>query len=141
MSQYIPQAVQEHIRSQAKNQCGYCKSAQKYVLGQLEIDHIIPTAKGGSDDKENLWLACRMCNNFKGTPTHAIDPVSGQQVRLFSPRHQSWKRHFLWDAEGTRIIGRTACGRVTIIALQLNHPIAVMVRQQWVTAGWHPPTD
>ena len=140
MSQHISQKVQERVRSQAKNRCGYCQSAQKYVLGPLEIDHIVPVAKNGSDDEKNLWLACRMCNNFKGTQTHAFDPITGQEIRLFNPRRQSWKQHFSWDEEGTRIIGRTPCGRATIIALQLNHPIALMVRQQWVAAGWHPPS-
>jgi hypothetical protein len=36
-------------------------------------------------------------------------------------------------------MGRTTCGRATIIALQLNNMIAIMVRREWVAAGWHPP--
>ncbi|WP_260441293.1 HNH endonuclease [Microcystis sp. M31BS1] len=35
----------------------------------LEIEHIIPKAKGGSDDEYNLWLACRLCNGYKGRQT------------------------------------------------------------------------
>jgi len=31
----------------------------------LEIDHMIPKARGGTDEEANLWLACRMCNSFK----------------------------------------------------------------------------
>ncbi len=38
-----------------------------------------------------------------------------------------------------RIIGKTPCGRATVIALQLNNWIAVMVRREWIAAGWHPP--
>ncbi|MCY7332966.1 MAG: HNH endonuclease [Pseudanabaena sp. CAN_BIN31] len=34
-------------------------------MGILEIDHIIAKATGGTDDEKNLWLACRLCNNFK----------------------------------------------------------------------------
>ncbi|WP_313934772.1 HNH endonuclease signature motif containing protein [Nostoc sp. FACHB-280] len=53
MSQ-IPEAVRVQIRTQANNQCGYCRSLQKYVLGILEIEHIVPKAAGGTDDEENL---------------------------------------------------------------------------------------
>ena len=134
-------AVRARVRAQAQNRCGYCQSSQQYVLGLLEIDHIIPKARGGTDEEANLWLACRMCNGFKGTQTHARDPVTGRRVRLFNPRRQRWSRHFLWSQEGTQIIGRTACGRATVVALQLNSVISVMVRREWVAAGWHPPAE
>lgn len=135
----IPAEVREQVRRDAGDRCGYCRSPQRYVLGPLEIDHIVPRARGGTDDEENLWLACRMCNGFKGSQSRARDPLSGRRVKLFDPRRQRWSRHFTWGDEATRIIGRTAPGRATVIALQLNHVIAVLVRREWVTAGWHPP--
>lgn len=137
----VSEAVRSVVRAQARDRCGYCQSSQRYVLGLLEIDHVIPIARGGTDALENLWLACRMCNSFKGLQTYARDPVTGRRVRLFHPRRQRWGRHFAWSDDGTRIIGRTACGRATVVALQLNHVIAVMVRRAWVAAGWHPPAD
>ena len=137
----ISTSVRRRVREAAGNRCSYCQSSQRYVLGLLEIEHIIPKARGGSDDETNLWLACRMCNSFKGAQVRGRDPLSGRRVRLFHPRRQRWRRHFSWSEEGTRIIGRTACGRATVIALQLNHVIAVMVRREWVAAGWHPPVD
>jgi hypothetical protein len=60
-------------------------------------------------------------------------------MRLFSPRRQRWARRFMWSDDGIRIIGRTVCGRATIVALQIYPVIAVMVRREWVAAGWHPP--
>jgi hypothetical protein len=134
-------AVRARVRAEARNRCGYCQSSQRYVLGMLEIDHIIPKGRGGSDEEANLWLACRMCNSFKGTQVAARDPLHGRRVRLFNPRRQRWSRHFHWSEDGTRILGRTSCGRATVMALQLNHVIAVMVRREWVAAGWHPPRD
>ncbi|MEP0790007.1 MULTISPECIES: HNH endonuclease [Cyanophyceae] len=101
--------------------------------------HLIPTAKGGTDDEDNLWLACRLCNSYKGTQTHGRDPVTGRRIRLFNPRHQKWSRHFTWSEDSAQIIGKTICGRATVIALQLNNIIAVMVRREWVAVGWHPP--
>lgn len=91
--------------------------------------------------KKNLWLACRLCNNYKGTQTQAIDPLTNSKVKLFNPRKQKWSRHFAWTDDGTNIIGITACGRATTIALQLNNIYAVTVRQAWVSAGWHPPSN
>lgn len=135
----ISERMRDRIREQAGNRCGYCQSSQAYVLGQLEIDHIIPIAEGGSDDEDNLWLACRLCNSHKSTQHYGFDPDTSEQVRLFNPRHQIWREHFTWSEDATRIIGITPCGRATLIALQLNNPIAVTVRQNWVKAGWHPP--
>jgi HNH endonuclease len=141
MSRYLPEEVKSAVRAQANNQCGYCRSLQKYVLGILEIEHIIPTAAGGSNDEDNLWLSCRLCNSFKGAQTHASDPITGKRSLLFNPRRQSWSRHFEWSVDGAYILGRTLCGRATVNALQLNNPFAVTVRQAWISAGWHPPED
>ena len=137
----IPREIQQRIRAEARNQCGYCQSQQAYIPAPLEIEHIIPTAKDGSDDEDNLWLACRLCNSYKGTQTHTHDPVTGRRVRLFNPRKQSWQRHFRWNDDGTHVIGRTQVGRGTVLALQLNDPIAVEVRRNWVKVGWHPPRE
>ena len=141
MSSYISEEVRARVRIAAGDRCGYCRSPQHLVLGPLEVEHIIPSGRGGSDDETNLWLACRMCNNFKGVQTHGLDPVNGRRVRLFNPRRQRWSRHFIWSADGTQIQGRTASGRATVAALQLNNVIAVTVRRAWVSAGWHPPVE
>jgi len=58
---------------------------------------------------------------------------------LFHPRQQKWSEHFAWSEDGTEIMGLTACGRTTVLALRLNNELAVTVRLNWVQAGWHPP--
>jgi hypothetical protein len=103
------------------------------------VEHIVPRTKGGTDDEENLWLACRSCNLHKADQTHSRDPFTGRLVRLFNPRRQRWSRHFNWSADGVMIVGRTVCGRATVAALNLNNLVAITVRQNWVAAGWHPP--
>jgi len=59
----------------------------------LVMDHIIPQAKGGSDERENLAAACYRCNEYKGSKTEGIDPATGMLVPLFNPRSQIWKAH------------------------------------------------
>jgi hypothetical protein len=107
----------------------------------MHIDHIIPLAADGMSDETNLWLSCPLCNGYKGAKTDAIDPESGVIVPLFNPRTQSWAEHFQWSEDGLAIIGITAIGRATVVAVQLNNPFLTQARRRWVLAGWHPPRD
>jgi hypothetical protein len=96
---------------------------------------------GGSDGADNLAWSCPGCNNGKADRIAAPDPVTGEAVRLFDPRHQAWGDHFRWSVEGDRIIGLTPTGRATVVALNLNRPVLVQARRAWVRVGWHPPKD
>ncbi len=48
------------ILERDKFTCQYCGQQAPQVI--LEIDHIIPRAKGGSDDRNNLITSCIACN-------------------------------------------------------------------------------
>lgn len=136
---YISETVKTRVRDAAKNRCGYCQSQQKYVMGILEIEHIVPTATGGDNNEQNLWLSCRLCNSYKGIQIKGNDPISDQSIQLFNPRTQRWSQHFTWSEDGVYILGLTPSGRATVLALQLNNIYAVAVRQAWNSVGWHPP--
>ncbi len=138
----IPAAVDRRVRERAGQRCGYCLSPQSLVMARLEIEHIIPLAKGGGDDETNLWLACPICNGHKSDKTEATDPETGRLAPLFHPGAQIWAEHFEWAADGVRIVGKTAVGRATVEALHLSDDAdALIVRGYWVLAGWHPPRD
>jgi hypothetical protein len=138
---YISAALRQKITLNAHNRCGYCQT-QALVTGQpLQIDHITPESAGGSSDEANLWLACVPCNQRKGTSTHALDPISLQNVPLFNPAQQIWDEHFEWVENSTKMQGLTPTGRATIEALKLNRPLLVTSRKRWVMAGWHPPLE
>ncbi len=107
----------------------------------MHLEHIIPLAAGGTSAEENLWLACPLCNGYKGIQTQAVDADTGESIPLFHPRKQSWGDHFKWSDDGTQIIGESACGRATVVALQLNNKHLVQARRRWVMAGWHPPAQ
>lgn len=109
-------------------------------MARLEVEHIIPLSMGGKTEETNLWLACPLCNRYKGSKTAAVDPQTGEEALLFNPRQQVWQQHFQWSEDGLRIIGLTAVGRATVAALHLDDdPDALLVRSFWVLAGWHPP--
>ena len=76
------------VAEQAGNRCGYCLTRQEYVPWPLEIEHIIPIARGGGNERKNLWVACRSCNSYTGAQVEGIDPFSGNRVSLFNPRQQ-----------------------------------------------------
>jgi hypothetical protein len=137
----ISRAVRGRVAQAAGEQCGYCRTPQHIIGHRLTIDHIIPESRGGKAVEENLWLACLACNQFKGARVRARDPISRRHVRLFNPRQQEWKAHFIWSEDGTEVVGLTPCGRATVIALQMNRPEIVGARWLWVQVGWWPPTD
>ena len=136
----IPVQIEARVRQAARHRCGYCLTPQWLLPLELELEHLIALALGGSNKEDDLWLSCRACNSFKGLQIIAFDPVSQRNVRLFNPRRQRWRRHFRWSQNGLHIIGKTACGRAAVVALKLNNFFAVPARRAWVDAGWHPPT-
>jgi len=111
-------------------------------MARLEIEHIVPLAQGGSNTEANLWLACPICNRYKGDKVTAPDPLTGARVSLFNPREQVWTEHFRWIDNGLRIEGLTPTGRATVQALHLSDDLDVVeVRSYRILAGWHPPED
>jgi hypothetical protein len=138
---YISPTLRQKVAEFANYRCCYCQTSQRIVGPLLEIDHIIPEARGGSSQEDNLAIACPMCNSHKSDRVDAIDPDSQTVVRLFHPRRDRWNEHFDWVENGAVIRGKTPVGRATVLALQMNHPDVVSVRQMWVMVGWHPPAD
>lgn len=51
-----------------KGRCAYCR---KQLKSKYDVDHIVPMAKGGSNDRSNLQITCPKCNRQKG----ARDPI------------------------------------------------------------------
>lgn len=46
--------------------CGIRTTNRAPANTALTIDHRIPRSKGGTDDPENLKIACLLCNNGRG---------------------------------------------------------------------------
>lgn len=58
-------SVREYLLEKHKRTCVYCGKQNV----RLEIEHITPRSRGGSDNVSNLTLACSDCNRKKGTKT------------------------------------------------------------------------
>lgn len=136
----IPDSIREQVRKRANNQCEYCRVDTELIYAPIEIDHIIPRVQGGSDDIENLCLACPFCNRFKGVQTHGIDSETSERIPLFNPRQQIWSEHFAWDTDNATVIGLTPCGRATVETLQINFAPNRELRRLFGQFGWYPPT-
>ena len=96
-------------------------------------------ARGGSDSEDNLAWSCMGCNDRKYTAAEAIDPVSGELVKLFNPRRDRWDEHFSWTADFTQVVGHSTAARATMAKLKLNRPELVKLRRILLIAGEHPP--
>lgn len=57
--------VREYLLEKFNRKCCYCEKTDV----PLEVEHIIPKSRGGTDRIDNLCLACRDCNQRKGNQT------------------------------------------------------------------------
>ena len=96
---------------------------------------------GGTDDFDNLALACGTCNGHKAARTSAFDPISHEEVRLFNPRSDVWRDHFEWSKDLSLIVPRTTVGRATLLVLDMNRQRLVNWRHAMIAINEHPPTD
>ena len=55
--------VREYLLEKWGRQCAYCAAASV----PLQVEHIVARAKGGSNRVSNLAIACKDCNQRKGT--------------------------------------------------------------------------
>jgi len=137
----VTRTQRQRIAAAARNRCAYCHTTERIIGPFLEIDHIVPQSAGGATTDHNMTLACPLCNSHKSDRTHAIDPQTGAVTPLFHPNAQRWHEHFAWFDDGAVLVGKTAVGRATVAALDMNHPDVVATRRLWVAVGWHPPRE
>src|SRR5262245_52348519 len=108
----ISPAQRRRVRERAGDRCECCRLPQQPIDGTLQIEHDVARQHLGSDDDDNLALACDQCNLFKGPNLSALDPASGALVALFHPRRDPWLDHF--ELQGTELAGKTPTGRATV---------------------------
>lgn len=132
-------ATRKLVRERAENRCEYCLSHQdQSPLAALQIEHIVPKKHRGTDDPDNLALACIDCNLAKSSNIAGYDPDTSKMTPLFDPRHDRWHDHF--EIQGAYILGTSAIGRTTVTVLNMNSEEQIALRAvQPLPASIHPP--
>jgi len=121
------------VRERAAERCEYCRLHQSHSELIHHVEHVIARQHGGSDDLDNVALACHRCNLHKGPNLSGVDPSTGRVERLFHPRRDLWHEHFTF--RGAHIEGLTQCGRATVEVLALNDARRLELRQELLALG------
>jgi len=117
--------------------CEYCRFGGGRQPLSFHVDHVIALKHGGSDDHDNLCLACAPCNQHKGAEVAAIDPLTSEATKLFNPRQQKWDEHFQINSDAS-LSGITAEGRATVLVLRMNEEERVEQRHGETLLGNYP---
>jgi len=121
-------ATREWVSRRSHDRCKYCHLRQKATpLIPFHVEHIVARQHEGSDDADNLALACDRCNAYMGPNLTTIAPNTGEIIPNFNPRNDTWEEHFQF--EGARIVGFTKMGQATIRLLNMNAPRRVHLRE------------
>jgi len=126
------------ISERAGHRCEYCHAPEVVFNFPFEVEHIIPIARQGSDQEDNLALACRSCNLRKGSRISGQRVGESQEIPLFHPRQQRWSEHFGVEENSAHLIGLTAVGEITVEYLGMNSPAQLAARQLWIRLGMFP---
>jgi hypothetical protein len=132
----MDEAKRALVRRHADECCEYCRLRQEYSDLKHHVEHVIAKQHGGSDDADNLALACHRCNLHKGPNLVGIDAHDGQVVRLSHPRRDRWSDHFVFEAAS--ISGLTPIGRATVRVLNMNDARRVEIRAEILKQGLNP---
>ena len=135
----LPKHLQDAVEQRAASRCEYCRMHQALQGATFHVEHVQPRSRAGQTRLENLAWACPGCNLRKADRVDALDADTGLQAELFNPRTQDWPEHFRWD--GHRVVALTATGRVTVAALELNHPRRILIRQAEKLFSLFPPDE
>jgi hypothetical protein len=126
------------IADRAGHRCEYCLAPEAVFNFPFEVEHIIPQLHGGGDSEDNLALACRACNAHKADIVEHTDPLTGESVRLFHPRRDTWSDHFRIDTAAALIEGVSAIGRVSVDRMVMNAVEQVEARSLWFQLNLFP---
>ena len=127
-------ADREQVRRRAVDRCEYCRLPQAATpFFTFHVEHIRARQHQGSDDPENLALACPDCNAFKGPNLTTVDPQTDAVIPVFNPREQVWDEHFAM--QGPQVVGLTPTGRATVRLLNMNEEQHMEMRAELLARG------
>jgi len=96
----------ERVERRANRKCEYCRAPQPVTGVRYHLDRIIPESLGGTDDLDNVALACPMCNCYKSNHILGIDHQGSDDGQLFHPRTDRLEEDFEFHSETARRTNR-----------------------------------
>jgi hypothetical protein len=126
------------VADRAGHRREYCRAPEAIFNLPFEVEHILPTSRGGPDEPSNLAPSCRACNLFKADQIAAFDAETRAEILLFDPRTEPWEQHFSINQATGEIVGLTPVGRATVAGLPMNRPVQLAARLQWMRLGIFP---
>ena len=133
----VSKASRAQVMERASGCCEYCRLPSSPKSLPFQIDHIIPKRHDGSNELNNLCLACVPCNLTKGAALAGIDSETNVLTPLYNPRVDVWTDNFKindkWEIEGI-----TAIGRVTVYVLRMNDKDSIEARVHLAELGQYP---
>lgn len=93
----LSKAMRFEVFKRDKFTCQYCGASAPDVV--LEVDHIKPVSKGGSNDLINLVTACRACNRGKTNKELSDDSTvkkQRQQLEELQERREQLEMMMKW---------------------------------------------
>jgi len=73
-----------NIFARDKSTCQYC--GHRLSRSELNLDHVVPRAQGGTSTWENVVCSCHECNRRKGGRT----PAEARMRLIAQPRKPAW---------------------------------------------------
>lgn len=136
MNDYISAELRRVVVGRAGHRCEYCLIQEEDTYFGCEVDHIVAIKHSGETRAENLAYTCQPCNRHKGTDLGSLSSKSGDLVRFYNPRIDSWSEHF--KLENAMIIGQTEMGEVTVRILKFNSLDRLIEREGLIRMHRYP---
>jgi len=107
-------AIKKSLLESSNKKCAYCECNINVESNYLEVEHF--EDKSSTPNKvvewDNLLPSCKRCNGAKGTHDVISDPIINP-FKIDPKEHLKFKLY--------RLVEKTAIGKNTIDALNLNH--------------------
>jgi hypothetical protein len=109
----VPTLTKEMLLARDRHTCAYC--AQRFRFDQLDMEHIVPSSKGGEDSWMNLVTACKACNHRKADRTPEAAGMKLHYVPYVPNRYEAFilsNRKILADQMEFLLLGVPKSSRV-----------------------------
>jgi len=83
MGRRLPKEVRYNLLLENDFKCQICGSGGRLSNLILEVHHIIPVSKGGSDERDNLQVLCVVCHDIIHYGRH-----TGRDITFKKKKHK-----------------------------------------------------